>query len=172
MALEENRRSSRRRLIRTLRGLRRLSITHNFGEGGAKLDVGQSRETAPHHDISGWWIVSSGQVAAKPGNLGEVFRHCPGWRRFSSIRNELVEQPDFELCEGEVWFRLRQGAVDHRQPEHPPAQNAEDGNQPDQAFSRPEPGLFGAAAGFEDFVKGLDLPSERVPVQLLDGLAM
>jgi hypothetical protein len=52
---------------------------------------------------------------------------------------------------------------------NPPAQNAEDGDQPDQAFGRFEPGPFGPAAGFEDFVKGLDLPAERVPVQLFDG---
>ena len=29
----------------------------------------------------------------------------------------MVEQSDFELCEGEIWFRVRQGTVDHRQPE-------------------------------------------------------
>jgi hypothetical protein len=28
------------------------------------------------------------------------------------------------------------------------------------------------AAGFEDFVKGLDLPAERVPAQLFDGFPM
>src|ERR1700692_131702 len=88
-----------------------LSITHNSGQGGAGLDVGWSRETAPHHDISGWWIVGSGEVAAEPGNLREVFRQaCPGWRR-SSIGDELVEELDFELCQDQIRFRLPHGTV-------------------------------------------------------------
>jgi len=49
-----------------------LSITHNSGKRGAELDVGESRETAPHHDIAGWWIVGSGEITAQPGNFSEV----------------------------------------------------------------------------------------------------
>jgi hypothetical protein len=151
----------------------RLSITHNSGKCRAELDISEPREAAPHHDISGWWIAGSGEVAAKPGNLREVFRQTdPDRRRSASLRDKLVEQPDFELCQDEIWFRLRQGTVDHRQPEYPPAQNAEDGDQPDQPFGRPEPSLLSAAAGFEDFVKGLDLPAQRIPAQLLDGIAV
>jgi hypothetical protein len=51
----------------------RLSITHNCGKRCAEFDIGQSGETTPHHDISGWRIAGSGEVAAEPGYLREVF---------------------------------------------------------------------------------------------------
>jgi bifunctional ADP-heptose synthase (sugar kinase/adenylyltransferase) len=44
-----------------------LSITHKLGtELKAQSDVGKPRQTTPHHQVSGWTITGTRQVAAQP----------------------------------------------------------------------------------------------------------
>ena len=65
--------------------------------------------------------------------------------------------------------RVRGRPARHRQPEHPPADDAQHRQQVGQPLGRPELGLLGPAARLQHLVIGLDLPPHRVPVQLLDG---
>lgn len=45
----------------------KLSITHKFcAHGEPKLDIGQSRKSAPHNSITGRFVFGTGQIAAEP----------------------------------------------------------------------------------------------------------
>ena len=59
-------------------------------------------------------------------------------------------------------------AIQHRDPEDPPAQNAQDSDQVHEPFGRAELCIFHSASGLQDLVKRLDLPTLSIPGQLLD----
>lgn len=61
------------------------------------------------------------------------------------------------------------GAAQHRHPEDPPTEQAEDCDQIDDPLCRSQLDLFGLAARLQDLVEGLDLPAHRIPVELFDG---
>nr|WP_244627091.1 NAD(P)H-dependent oxidoreductase [Microvirga tunisiensis] len=66
--------------LRPLFGFFALSITHKpHAEGGAEFDIGEAREAAPHDHVAGRWILGAGEVAAEPGDLGQIV--CQRWRR-------------------------------------------------------------------------------------------
>src|ERR1700731_5448321 len=58
----------------------------------------------------------------------------------------------------------------HHYPENPPAQDAEGRDQIGQTLGGPELRLLGFAARFEDLVEHLDLPSQSIPFELLNGV--
>src|SRR5205823_2201898 len=53
----------------------RLSITHNFSpDHRSERDVGEARYPAPHDGVTGRWIAGAGEIAAEPGDLGQIVR--------------------------------------------------------------------------------------------------
>src|SRR4051812_45045294 len=88
---------------------------------------GEPGEAAPDDGVSGRRIAGSGQVAAEPRDLDQV-----GGKRLRArgclrlIGHKTVEKRNLHLCEGKARTGARGGAVDHRQPEHAPAQDAEE----------------------------------------------
>src|SRR5260370_33812401 len=74
----------------------RLSITHKFcSEGGAQRDVSETRQSAPHDGIPGRRIIGAGEIAAEPGDLGQVMRERSSSERLLiSILHEIIEQAD------------------------------------------------------------------------------
>lgn len=65
---------------------------------------------------------------------------------WSSLRRQSIQQLDLQLRENESWRRIVLRAVDHRQPEDPPAHDAEDGDEVDQSLRRAQLGFLGLAA--------------------------
>ena len=59
--------------------------------------------------------------------------------------------------------------MQHGQPENPPPDDAEEGDQVHEPFRTSQFGLLGFAAGFEDLVEHLDLPPQGIPVELFNG---
>ena len=150
----------------------RLSITHKFhADRRAQRDVSEARQSAPHDSVSRWRIVGARKITAEPGDLGQVV----GERSLSAgllipILHEMVEQTDLRRgqCDGRRSVRVR--AVEHRHPEDSPTQDTVDGDQIGQALSGPEFGLLSSTARFQDLVEHLDLPSQSIPVEFLDGV--
>jgi hypothetical protein len=103
----------------------RLSITHKFtAESIAEGEVGETGETAPHDDIAWHGITGAGQVAAEPSNpdqIGAQERTRPG---FPFRREELIEQIQLKLREGNRRCGLGLGAIDHGHPENTPTEPA------------------------------------------------
>ena len=62
---------------------------------------------------------------------------------------------------------MGRGAVEHCHLEGAPADDAEDGDEVDEALRGPELGIFGLAAGFQDFMKHFDLPAQCIPLKFL-----
>jgi hypothetical protein len=87
-----------------------------------------------------------------------------------SAGHEPVEEKDLPAAHRGLWCRLGVGAVSLGQPEDPPRDDAEQRQDLHDPLGRPEAGLLRSAAGFEDLVKGLNLPPNRVPTDLLDRL--
>jgi hypothetical protein len=59
-------------------------------------------------------------------------------------------------------------AIEHGDPKDAPTRDAEDRNQIHEPLGRPQLCFLRLAAGFEDLVERLDLPSLRLPFELLD----
>ena len=76
---------------------------------------------------------------------------------------DLVEEIDLVRCQRKRWRGIRCGSVDHRHPENPPAQDAEQRDQIDEAFGGAQPCILGATARLQDFVEDLDLPADVPP---------
>ena len=148
-----------------------LSITHIFDlQGGTKGDVVQPGEAAPHDDVARWWILGAGEIAAEPGDFGEIERERPGGGRIGGrIGDQAIKDVRLQPGQHQGRFEIRLDPVEHRQPEHAPAQDAEHREQPDQPLGGSQPRLFGPAARFQDLVKDLDFPAHGVPLQLLHG---
>jgi len=77
----------------------KVSITHNFrSDHGAQGDVGQPRKPAPHDGVLGGGSVSAGEVAAEPGDFGQIVRE-----RFSSIVGRGLLRPQLAgLLDGDA----------------------------------------------------------------------
>ena len=60
-------------LSRSSRVAHRLSITHNFcSDDGAQSDIRQARHPTPHDCITGRRIAGTREIAAEPGDFGQV----------------------------------------------------------------------------------------------------
>jgi len=128
----------------------------------------QPNKSAPDDRGTGRWIVVSGQVAAESCQLYQVVRQRAG--RASAAWTELVQHFNFDFGEGQSRAGFGLGAVDHRHPEHAPTHDAIDRDQVGKPLGRLQARVFCLASGFQDLVERLNLPTHRVPVDLLDGL--
>ena len=84
--------------------------------------------------------------------------------------HEPIEHGDFSRGQREVRRCLWGRPIEHRHPEDPPAQDAEDRDQIGQTLGGPKLRFLGFAARFEDLVEHLDLPSQSIPSELFDGV--
>ena len=109
-----------------------LSITHIVDlQGGPEGDVIQSREASPHDAVARRRIRGAGEIAAEPGGLCEIERERPGGGRFGGwIGDQAIEDVRLQLDHNQARFEGRLDPVEHRQPEHAPAQDAEHGKEP------------------------------------------
>ena len=70
-----------------------LSITHKLStDGGPQFDIRKTGQSSPHHHVAGWRIVRSGEVAAKPRNLGEIGGEYLGARAGIFAFHQRVQQ--------------------------------------------------------------------------------
>src|SRR5260370_3658700 len=86
------------------------------------------------------------------------------------VADELVEEIDLLRGERQFWRGFGEGSVEHRDPEDPPAEQAQDREQVDDSFGSSESVLLGLADRCQYLVEGLDLPAQALPAELLDGL--
>ena len=107
------------------------------------------------------------EIAAESGHGQDVVGHVL-WKGVPWIAGQLVQNRDFGLRKYRVGRRFRIRAMDHRQPEHPPGNDAEHGNQVGQSLGRAQLGVFRPASRLEHFVKSLDFPPLRVPIHFLN----
>src|ERR1035438_8215334 len=78
---------------RSTDGHYRLSITHKLStDGGPQFDIRKTGQSSPHHHVAGWRIVRSGEVAAKPRNLGEIGGEYLGARAGIFAFHQRVQQ--------------------------------------------------------------------------------
>ena len=84
--------------------------------------------------------------------------------------HQPIQHGDFSRGQREVRRCLWGRPIEHRHPEDPPAQDAEDRDQIGQTLGGPKLQFLGFAARFEDLVEDLDLPSQSIPSELLDGV--
>ena len=111
----------------------KLPIT--CAERATQFDVGEAGEATPHDRVAGGRIARASEIAAKPGDFGQVTRERSfAGRAIGCIRHELVEKSGFHLGQGEAGLGIRNGPIDHGHPEHPPAQDAKDREQFHQAL--------------------------------------
>ena len=90
-----------------------------------------------------------GEITAEPCDLGEIEWECPGCGRIvCRVGNQAIEDARFDLAEHEGRFEVRLDPVEHRQPEHAPAQDTEQRDQPDQPLGGPKACLLRPAARF------------------------
>ena len=137
----------------------------------AYLDIREPGHPAPD-DVVAWRCVAGAiQVATEARQLRQT-----GFQRWSRgplpamAWSESIQKIDLQRREREGRSSIAGRAVDHGQPEDAPAQDAECGEQVDQTLGSAQLRLFRAAARFKDLVEGLDLPAQRVPAELLDGV--
>ena len=138
-----------------------LSITHIVDfQSGSKGYVVQPGEAAPHDDITRRRILGACEIDAKPCDLDEIERERSGRGRIGGwIGDQAIEDVRLQLGQHQGRFKVRLGSVEHRQPEHAPAQDTEHREQPDQPLSSSQSCLLGPTARFQDLVKDLDLPA-------------
>lgn len=90
-------------------------------------------ETAPRHDISGWWVLARARSPPSSGNLDEVFRQAYRRWPYPLLGEEMVEQLDFEpRLEPVLAPRGRKRLIVVNQ--NACELRIRDSNQPDQAF--------------------------------------
>lgn len=82
----------------------------------------------------------------------------------------MIEKLDFGIRQRRLRRRIRRGAIEHRHPEDARAHNAENRDQIDQTLSGSQFRTLRLAARFEDLMEDFDLPPQRVPFDLLDGV--
>src|SRR4051812_15463821 len=93
-------------------------------DGGTELDIHEAGPSAPHHGVAGRRIGGTGEVATEPGDPGQVARER--WRRAVAwAAGHPIEQAYLAFGQGEPRRGIRGGAVEHGQPEQPPAQDTE-----------------------------------------------
>jgi len=86
------------------------------------------------------------------------------------ILHKLVEQTELQASERQFRRSRLDRPVDHGHPEDSPTKNAKNGNQVDEPFGSAQPCLFCLAARLQDFVEGLELPAQGVPLNLFQGI--
>jgi hypothetical protein len=82
---------------------------------------------------------------------------------------EMIQDGDFVAGEDRVRWHVRVCPMNHRQPEYPPRNDAQHGDQLRESLGSTQLGFLDTATGFEDLVKSFNLPPLRVPVDLFDG---
>ena len=92
------------------------------------------REWLRHiEDVSRRGVLGAGDIAAEPGDLGEMEGECSGSGRIVfRTGDQAIEDARFEVVEHEGRFEVRLNPVEHRHPEHAPAQDTERRDQPDR----------------------------------------
>jgi|SRR6516162_1921999 len=85
------------------------------------------------------------------------------------IRHEAIEKRRFDPRQSKARIGIWGGPIEHRHPEHAPAQNAKHGDQLDQAFRGSEPRFLSSATGFQHLVERLNLPPQGIPAKLSRG---
>jgi hypothetical protein len=80
----------------------------------------------------------------------------------------MIQPPGLGCRQDQGSRRLGRRPIDHAQPEHPPREDAVNGQQVGEALCGPQLRFFGFAAGLEDFVEYFNFPPHSVPVQLLN----
>lgn len=105
---------------------------------GTDFDVDEAGPSAPHDDVSRRRIVGAREIAAEPGNLGEILRKVAVglWRR-SSNRGDPINYFDLVIGKDKFGRCVGRGAVDHRHPEQSPCHDAEDGDEVDETLGGP-----------------------------------
>jgi hypothetical protein len=73
-----------------------------------QFDVGEAGEATPHDRVAGRRIARASEIAAKPGDFGQVTgeRFLAG-RAIGCVRHELVEKSGFRLGQGEAGLGIR-----------------------------------------------------------------
>src|ERR1700738_3109481 len=93
------------------------------------------------------------------------------WERaVAFILYEMIKQADLDVGQRKNRRRIRGRTVEHRHPEDPPTQDAKDRDQIGKALGGPEFRFLSFAARFEDFMKHLDFPPQRIPFELLNSV--
>ena len=120
------------------------------------LDV---TDAAAVRDIARALLAEFSAVEVLVNNAG----HDVGGRR-------LFEQVALGVREDRSRFGSRSLAAEHRQPCHPPGDDAAKRNAVGQAIGRGETRLPDPAAGLQGSEKSLDLPAQGVPSELVHGV--
>lgn len=72
----------------------KLSITHNFSQHEAEVDVGEAREFAPEDGVSRRAVVLAGEIAAEFGDgeevMGQVLRSRPLWIAYQMVEDVSI----------------------------------------------------------------------------------
>ena len=106
-----------------------LSITHKFStQFDSEVNVGESRQPTPQDRIAGRAIVLAMEIAAESGHGQDVVGHVL-WKGVPWAAGQLVQNRNFGLRKYRVGRRFPIRSMDHRQPEHPPGNDAEHGDQ-------------------------------------------
>ena len=108
---------------------RNLSITHKLStQFDSEVNVGESRQPTPQDRIAGRAIVLAMEIAAESGHGQDAVGHIL-WKGVPWAAGELVQNRNFGLRKYRVGRRFRIRSMDHRQPEDPPSNDAEHGDQ-------------------------------------------
>ena len=135
------------------------------------MDVVEFGQATPHDHITRWRVVGAVEIATESGDFYDVIGD--GCLLIGIARlgfNQFIQQVNFRCVQGDGWRQVRFGSMQHSQPENPPPDDAEDGDQIHQSFRTSQFGFLGLASRFEDLAEHLDFPTHRIPIKLLDGL--
>ena len=147
----------------------KLSITH-IGDlqRGTKGDVVQPGEAAPHDDVARRGILGPGEIAAEPGDLGQVAGQGFGVDEPASgsgiRRSSTLISISVSTRAGSMSGSVRLSIVNQNTRQLRMQNTASNLTKP---LGDSQPRLFGPAARFQDLVEDLDLPAHGIPAQLL-----
>ena len=150
-----------------------LSITHSLNpcDFGSEFDVGQADEATPDDHVTRRRVRSSCEVSAKSGELRQIGDQRAGLGlTVADVADEPIEKHDFCVRQRHGGRRARRSSGEHRQPQHAPADDAEDRDQVGRAIGGAQFCILSPAAGFQDLMEDLDLPAHRVAFDFLDRL--
>ena len=108
--------------------------------------------------------MCASKITSETSEFDDVVAQRGSWQAL--VRDQFVEKILIEFREGLCWRGVGAGSIEHGDPEDSPAQDGEDGDEIHEPFCGSQLCFFGFAAGFEDLMKGLDLPSLGIPFQL------
>jgi hypothetical protein len=78
-------------------------VSHSFThisrpDIGTDLDVSQPSQPARHDNVTGWWIPSSGELAAEACELGQIVRlRFASSAHFCGVRQKLIQHVDLAI---------------------------------------------------------------------------